>query len=44
MNFSPDSQLVKNAILCLTAGIYNSIEELPNIGNFQDAVREALSR
>lgn len=44
MVFTPDMQLVKNAILCLTAGVYYSIEDLPDIGNFQEVVKEAMGQ
>lgn len=42
MKFTKDSPMVKSALLLLGAGVYESIEDVPNILNLREAVLEAL--
>ena len=42
MTFTKDHPFVKSAVLLLTAGVYENIEEVPNVLNLRQLVKEAM--
>lgn len=42
--FNKDSQAVKSALLLFSAGLYKSIEDVPNLFNLRAVVQEELDK
>lgn len=42
MQFKPESKIVQAAVLLLSAGVYTTIEQVPNMGNLREVVLQVL--
>lgn len=40
--FTKDMGLVQDGVFLIMTGVYKSVEELPNLGNFRQVVQEVL--